>query len=455
MMQPDQYDGYSIRYLCSAPGFHFIPELEIEKMNCLLRAFFTCLVVSYCSVALALPRYGITDLGTAGGLGLEPYCCSESVLVAGSASDGSAFLYSPGGGVQFIAPPPGYSCIVPTGVNDSGETIGYYSDAGFSNSHAFVYKPGVGVTPLNIASNPVCLSNPMSNVCGINNTGVITGYFTDANGIYHVCTMSAAGVTTDLGTIDNSAYLNSICINDSGHVLGSYGQEVTESWGEDEVEPEAFLSADGQIQDLNSISEIADYSSSMTRRILEANGINSAGQVVGMAGLYDTASGDPGLSTDEIGADSLYSYSPAHAFLYTPGNAPVDLGVLPGFDSFSDAMSVNDLGQVVGCSWRSSDALGDSYCAFLYSDGRMYDLNTLLGGATGGWTLTQASEIDNKGDILATGYKSVGQERNYGTLLLTPVPEPSSLAVLLLGVVALVKNRCIRRAQRTDGLASR
>ena len=62
----------------------------------------------------------------------------------------------------------------------------------------------------------------------------------------------------------------------------------------------------------------------------------------------------------------------------------------------------------------------------------MYDLNTLIPPGTG-WTIDDAYAINDSGWIAATGTNpnvNAGAEQ---ALLLTPTPEPASLAILGLG----------------------
>jgi probable HAF family extracellular repeat protein len=182
--------------------------------------------------------------------------------------------------------------------------------------------------------------------------------------------------------------------------------------------------------------------------IREARGINNAGQVIGYS--Y-SATGDP----------------PAHAFLYSNGQVS-DLGTLGG--SFREGVRINNAGQVTGYSRLSGAAISHS---FLYSNGQMADRGT-LGGLSFGeaihdagqvvgesyyvpagsfhaflssngqrkdlndWIDSQlaimlfnATGINNKGQIVAGGPSQPG----FHGFLLTPVPEPSTLA--LCGVAAL------------------
>ena len=119
-----------------------------------------------------------------------------------------------------------------------------------------------------------------------------------------------------------------------------------------------------------------------------------------------------------------------HAFLYDGANM-TDLGTLGGTNSHAEA--INDLNQVVGCSliFGSSD-----WHAFIYESGNLLDLNTLI-PSDSGWVLERAYDINNSGQIV--GFGSInGQTRAF---LMTPVPEPTTLSLLFIGSLALLRNR--------------
>ncbi len=129
-----------------------------------------------------------------------------------------------------------------------------------------------------------------------------------------------------------------------------------------------------------------------------ACGINNVGQVVGQATV--TKDGHN------------------HAFLWQAGKGMQDLGAIGG--ESNQANGINNAGQVVG----GPDSYKSSHPAFLYSDGKMTDLNTMIDPASG-WHLTAAKAINDSGQIVGTGKNKVGQLHAF---LLTPNPSPQSPA---------------------------
>jgi probable HAF family extracellular repeat protein len=102
-----------------------------------------------------------------------------------------------------------------------------------------------------------------------------------------------------------------------------------------------------------------------------------------------------------------------------------DLGTLGG--DYSYAYGINASGQVVGQSRTAAGSLDP----FLYTDGRMLDLNSLLPLASP-FALWNAVGINDAGQVLVLG----AGNRSF---VLTPstAPEPASLTLLALGGAAL------------------
>ncbi|MGA2620147.1 MAG: hypothetical protein ABSF26_21220 [Thermoguttaceae bacterium] len=206
--------------------------------------------------------------------------------------------------------------------------------------------------------------------------------------------MSASYTITELGAGSASG------INDSGQVAISSG--------------DVFVYSNGTMKDLG-VS-------------FGATGINESGEVVGtkyangehygvlysngtmtymgcFPGTYssDTEAygiNDSGQAVGLCVTDSGY-YD--HAFLYTNGGM-TDLGTLVPGGQQSEAWGINNSGQVVG--W--SDTASGLCHAFLYSNGGMTDV-----GAPPGFDQTQATAINDSGQIVSVAYDASGYEHAF------------------------------------------
>ena len=78
-----------------------------------------------------------------------------------------------------------------------------------------------------------------------------------------------------------------------------------------------------------------------------------------------------------------------------------------------------------------------AYHAFVYSDGTMTDLKTLIGPSID-WTLMDAEAPNNLGQIVGQGTDPSG---HYEAYLMTPTPEQGSLVMLAVGGAGLLLRR--------------
>jgi probable HAF family extracellular repeat protein len=227
------------------------------------------------------------------------------------------------------------------------------------------------------------------------------------------------GAMQDLGTLggpDASANF----VNKRGQVAGvSYTNSMPNPVTQlPTVDP--FLWEDGRMVDLGTLGGIFGF----------ANGLNRRGQVIGVSSVADdpaacfTGSGgchpflwDRGKLVDmytdgiggifqfanvindrgEIAGQAAFPNGASDAALWRNG-VVTDLGVLDG-DCVSVAWSINSRGQVGGVS-VSCD--GNTWRAFLWENGSMVDLNTLI-PANSGLTLVYALGINDRGEIAGLG----------------------------------------------------
>jgi probable HAF family extracellular repeat protein len=86
------------------------------------------------------------------------------------------------------------------------------------------------------------------------------------------------------------------------------------------------------------------------------------------------------------------------AFVATKEHAMQSIGTLPG-DAMSEATDINDENQVVGVSF--TDFLFDNPRAFIWQNGAMTELNSLIGSASANWDVDSTGGINDRGEIAA------------------------------------------------------
>ena len=264
-------------------------------------------------------------------------------------------------------------------INDLNQVVGW-SEIGDGTQHAFV-SDGTVMTDLGT------LGGTKSYAFGINNDGVIVGYSQIAGDTAFHAFKYENGVMTDIGPADD--WRTALDVNASGQITGS-------SPGIPGQEAQAYLYSAGAFTNLGNFGGSS-----------EGRALNDAGVVVGE------------------------SYFPgdqqAHAFL-SDGGPMQDLGTLGGF--FSVAWDINNRGQIVG--WADSPI--NHTTAFIYQDGQMVDLNTLIDPPFGYLQFSQANSINDAGQITAHAYDPI--RRTLSFYLLSPlggVPEPSTWALMIMG----------------------
>lgn len=252
------------------------------------------------------------------------------------------------------------------GINGSEQVVGQTGDG-----HPFLYDHG------NVTIFPGLISGGYGAALGINTAGQVVGYANTSSTRYAVLfSPGKAPVNLNVwGGRTSVAY----GINDAGQVVG---EAATPDLGAFR----AFRYDDnGTMTDLGTLGG----------RNSAAYAINNAGQVVGASEFL------PGNTT-------------THAVLYNPGEKPKEL-VGPSGLASSVAKGINKFGHVVG--WFN--IAGYQRRAFIYKNGTMQDLNSLMDSTGSGWTLSQATAINDKGQIVGHAIYKNGKSHGF---LLTPLP---------------------------------
>jgi probable HAF family extracellular repeat protein len=355
-----------------------------SKLAFLILAF----VVSYGSdrMARADTRYIVTDLGTlAANTTPDALGINDSGIVVGSV-DGTAFRWTSQTGMQNLGIPAGFDSARAVAVNSSGQIAISATGTIFPNQfsgHAFRWTAGQ-FTDLGT------LGGTFSIAYGIDGSGRVSGYAYTTGGSIHAYRSTSSNTLVDIDSLGGD-YSLGYGINASGQVVG---QAYTAAH-----QYHAFVwNGTGPMIDLGTLG-----------------GTQSTANDISDSGAY-------------IVGDSSTSASAYHAFFDQNGNL-LDLGSLSSNSSYGTA--VNNSGVVIG-SYTDDQNYSHPYVWDISSG--MRDLNSLLDPVTGaGWTLYEVNDLNNLGQI-------VGQGQHNGVtsaFLLTPVPEPSSLALLSLGSLAV------------------
>lgn len=179
---------------------------------------------------------GMRDLGTLGGSGSAGRSINQSGQVAGESKIGSgskthAFRHTEGAGMLDLGTLQGGTSSSAFGINDAGQVVGE-SDTGpvtapFSRfgafpdlfgTHAFLWTQGAGMIDLGH------LGGGHSTALAINNTGVVVGTSTIANGTSRAFRWTQPDGMVDLNTLlpPNSGWVLDIAhdVNDRGQIVG-------------------------------------------------------------------------------------------------------------------------------------------------------------------------------------------------------------------------------------------
>ena len=325
-----------------------------------------------------------------------------------------------------------------TGINNSGQAVGSAVEkmttgggTTFFTNQPFLYSNGTLTQLANFLNIPTAISTPRA----INNAGQIVGDIIPPSNIgvigtyppsviyLSVDTAQSFTATTNTQLFDaNGAALG---INNLGQVVGYQFttylsipiiQPVMYSNGQKTLIPDLYTNfgSKGAARGINDSGQIVGEST------VDSNGdlhaflyANGAPTDLGTLGGKNSSATAINASGEIVGYADL-SNGNLHAFIDANGSM-TDIGTLGGAQSY--AIGINASRDVVGKS-ETADVVNNQPVlqAFLYSNGQMIDLDTLIDPLVGGDYLTQAVGINDLGQIAVNGAS--------GSYILTPTPTP-------------------------------
>ena len=311
----------------------------------------------------------------------------------------------------------------PTAMNNLGQVVGY-GDTYTLYSHAFLYT---GSGPLvNLGS--LGGDSSVSVATGINDQSVVVGYTGTPTSSAQAFIYTQSGGMQNLETLSGSTsvYSEALAINNSSQIVGNF---ETASGGEDGF----IYSGSGAMVDLgpylpqriNNAGLVAAVllSGTQCRSYVSSDGTGTWVNIGSLGGSYTVPKG-MNDSGEIVGySATTTAYEQGRPFVYS-GGTMTDLGTFGG--EFGLAFGINDSGFVVGSADFPGDETGAAFVYF--GSGTIENLNDLVNPSLG-WNIGGALAINDSGQIMAEGYQPGG---NYHALLLTPVPEPFTLCLLIV-----------------------
>ena len=334
----------------------------------------------------AATQYSVRDLGDS----FFPIAMTDVGQIVGQgelSGTATAFLLD-GGTVTPIIHPGGGEVRV-SGINNLGQVVGANRDA-HDYDHAFVWDQMTGWKAL--AQGDV--NGSWAN--GINDAGIVVGDLYGDGALWQT-----NGDIVRLGDL-GGAYSAAFALNSRGDVVGLSSLDPAG------VQQHAFIWNQNAMQDMG----VTDSITKGFQDYAIARDINDRGQVVGYAvGLNEN-------NNPEV---------PDNGFIWDEANGLESL--VPGVRF----RGINNAGHAVGISFtQHRQSTGASWDAMLYENGALYNLNDLITRPSDFYIMT-ATGINEAGQIIAWGDVSSDNGTSHG-FLLTPIPEPSAVCLLAIGL---------------------
>ena len=328
------------------------------------------------------------------------------------------------------------------GINNLGQIVGFTVDAA-GNSHAATWQSNGNGNLLPVLSQ----TNPISEAYRINNAGQIVGKARTDSNASHAAYWSG-GTVTDIGVIGGAtSFANDI--NEAGVVAGSSDAargSVAFTWtpGGGFVNYGNFNTDDNlQRAGFNGISDTGALVGTAYRLFSPFKAIKATAGNLSVTEISPPGQFSTGMALAVNDAGTIVGYQNggsggAHAAIFDGNGGFQDLGALGLTDS--QASDINSAGLIVGHAFGDDGSGNFLAKSFVYDNGTMTDLLTLIAPGSGWTELFQANGVNDLGQIVGAGVFN-GEIRGY---VMTPVPEPAGLAVVSLGAIGVLARR--RRA---------
>jgi probable HAF family extracellular repeat protein len=384
-------------------------------------------------------EYSITDLGTLGGMWQHSYATGINnsgqvvgygydlgQLYAGNSVYGNyqAFVTGANGtGLSAIPTLASGNWSKATGISDNGWVVGTSAivpgnedeNPAVGNPRAFVYRADGSMAPQALATPG---THSFGN--GINNSGQVTGSYVTAAGTQRAFVTQAAGAApVELGTLGGANAIGH-GINDSGKVAGVStvvgGRYDSFNFGT----TRGFVTntQDGAPYGVMAPITVAGSDPTSPYHTSRAVGINDNGQTVG------TTEAD--------------YYTDAAAFIAGPDGIGRRLNVYDmgefemhgAWQLTSRGLSINKSGQVGGSYYWTVNMMDHAFISGANGYG-LVDVNTLsfnnLAAGVRDWLFVNVTGINDFGQFVANG-------DNGRAYLISPVPEPATVLLMLFGL---------------------
>lgn len=346
-------------------------------------------------------RYTVIDLGTVlDGGGNYPSSINNQGQIVGTNATGAyrAVLYdATGQGNNIYLGKQNEIWSQAVAINNVGQIVGWGGRERDSGRHATLFDASGHGSNLELVSQ----NDPESQANGLNDSGTVVGWQV-LNGITYPTSFDITGSQNNktLGLLPGGNWGEATSVNNAGQIAGY----ATNQFG---LRHGVLFDSSGQANNLD-LGVLPGWSQS------GVFSINSNNIIVG-------------ASFNEI-----YTMTAIRATLFDPTGQGhnIDLGTLGG--NYSRVHCVNSHDQIVG---MANNYAGEQ-CATLFDKTGVWqnniDLNALIDPTTG-WKLQSAASINDNGWIVGYGLHN-GQEAAF---LLTPIPEPCTLALIGLGGLLL------------------